>query len=120
MSSLWRILVVLSIALLFTQRVSAHEHDMQRIDGSGAQVVHRVATAEHAHGVSHVSAHCDMLHCVCGHASCCATMCGAHCGALFVAWRFEPWTPDASLPFSTTGPYRAGISHAPPLRPPIV
>lgn len=121
MSSLWRILVVLSIALLFTQRVSAHEQDVQRIAvNNGAQVSHRIATAEHEHRVSHLSAHCDMLHCVCGHASCCATMCGAHCGALFVAWRFEPWTPDASLPSSATGPYRAGISHAPPLRPPIV
>ncbi|MGH8781396.1 hypothetical protein [Paraburkholderia sp.] len=103
---MWRILIVLSIALLFTQRVAAHEHDVQ--------VVHRVATAEHVQGV-----HCDALHCEHSHASCCTTMCGAHCGALFVAYRFEPWTPDASQPPLAAGSRRASISYAPLLRPPI-
>ncbi|SFI48674.1 hypothetical protein SAMN05192543_103313 [Paraburkholderia megapolitana] len=110
-----RVLIVLCAVLLFMQGASAH----MSIAGDDHVVAHRIAGIEHSQVVAGEAAHCAGMHCTHGHGQCCTTMCGAHCGALFAALRFEPWTPTATLPLPLADPHRVGVSYAPLLRPPI-
>ena len=50
---------------------------------------------------------------------CCVATCGIHCGALFVVLQFEPRAPDLTLPSPLPEQRRDGLTHAPPVRPPI-
>jgi hypothetical protein len=58
----------------------------------------------------------------CGHEHgrcCCVATCGVHCGALFIAFQFEPRVPGSTLPPPLPEQRRDGLTHAPPVRPPI-
>jgi hypothetical protein len=51
---------------------------------------------------------------------CCTTSCGVHCGALVDASRMAiPALGPAALPPSRPDAHDDGVSHAPPVRPPI-
>ena len=115
MSLSWRVFIVLCTVLLFMQGASAHVS----ISRDDHVVAHGIASVEHSQIIAGEAARCADMHCAHGHGLCCTTMCGVHCGALFVALRFEPWTPAATLPLPLADPHRVGISYAPLLRPPI-
>ena len=102
-------------ALSCCQGASAHVS----ISRDDHVVAHGIASVEHSQIIAGEAARCADMHCAHGHGLCCTTMCGVHCGALFVALRFEPWTPAATLPLPLADPHRVGISYAPLLRPPI-
>ncbi|MEQ5839571.1 hypothetical protein N0A02_09005 [Paraburkholderia acidicola] len=110
-----RVFIVLCTVLLFMQGASAH----MSIARDDHVVAHSLAGVEHSQVVSDEAVHCAGMHCADGHGPCCMTMCGAHCGALFAALRFEPWTSTATLPLPLADPHRVGVSYAPLLRPPI-
>ena len=122
MTAVWRILIVLCLALSVTQGAFAHVHATEAMVGGAAmQMAHGV---DHAPGVVSGIQHCDTMAASakpCHHDSsfCCATPCGVHCGALFAAFRFEPRASGASLPPALSEPQRAGVTRAPLLRPPI-
>lgn len=85
-----------------------------------------------AHSMAVAAAHCgtaksgDMpntsghgSHGACG-TSCCVVGCGVHCGAPTVALALGMQAPDGAALNVLPAPLRAGITHAPPLPPPIV
>jgi hypothetical protein len=55
-----------------------------------------------------------------GHASCCAQGCGVHCGAPSAETAFAAAIAGDTRPTVFPVALRSGITHAPPLPPPIV
>jgi hypothetical protein len=106
MKLLWRILIVLTFALLGMQSASACEH---------ADAPHALehANAIHRMGDSQAPCHHD-------HAFCCSTACGAHCCALLSGIGASPRVTSSDVPVTHSDPQCAGITRAPPVRPPIV
>ena len=118
MTSLWRLFIVLSLALLTAQGAFANEHATQRA-GAG-----QMMQLDAANAAADAPSHCaDMAAsrepCRHDHSICCMATCGVHCAALFVTFRFEPRVPDALLPRPLPEPRHEGVTHVPPLRPPI-
>ncbi|RDK04474.1 hypothetical protein DLM46_00945 [Paraburkholderia lacunae] len=119
---MWRILIVLSLALFATQGAFAHEDATAPTKSVRAmQIVHSVddastAVSETAHCAGMAASGASCRH---DHSPCCSTSCGAHCGALFAAFAYEPRAFRAALPQSLAQPQRTGVVHAPLLRPPI-
>lgn len=122
MSSVWRILVVLSLALFATQGAFAHEHATAPM--KGARAMQTAQTVDDVSTSAAETAHCaemaaSGMACPHDHSFCCSTSCGAHCGALLFVFAFEPRASGASLPQPLAEPQRTGVIHAPLLRPPI-
>jgi hypothetical protein len=69
----------------------------------------------YSHGLVVPDHPCRHEHCPC----CCVATCGIHCGALFIAFQFEPRVPGSTLPPPLPEQRRDGLTHAPPVRPPI-
>jgi hypothetical protein len=121
MNLLCRMLTVLSLVLLCMQGAFAHEHVRRAMDVSHELTT--VGAEAESHAVPQAHSHCS------GMATtgkpyrhdpiCCAVACGLHCGALFIAFHFEPRIPDASTPQPFAEARRDGVTHAPLLRPPI-
>ncbi|MFC0575204.1 hypothetical protein [Paraburkholderia solisilvae] len=127
MTSFLRFLIVLSLAMLTTQGARAHARDddplrlvvicaHEQVLGRSEEAA-RVETA--ASGPAHLvsvddrqraSHHCCL---------CCMTDCGAHCAALMGNSRFSTHASTKGLAHSRTAPRYAGITRAPPVRPPI-
>lgn len=128
MISLQRFLVVLSLTLLAMQGAFAHvaSHLNHQPSSMHMTMVSSMPMnhAEISGGVTHATSPC-CNDAACGlpgrhdHCACCASACGIHCGALLTAYRFEPRTFAASLPSPLPEPLRDGVTHAPPLKPPI-
>ncbi len=119
--SLRRILIVLSLALLAMQGAFAHEHAVQaRSPGHGIIVT---GAAGQPYTSSHTPSRCATMLaprlCRHGHSSCCAAVCGVHCGAILQTFRFEPRISDTSPPRPLAELRDDGVTHAPPVRPPI-
>lgn len=114
MISMWRILVALSLALLFTQGAFAHSGQVST--GGMVHASHQVSRAPSscpdAVGTGSLCHH--------DHSICCTTACGVHCGAFFTAFHFETRASGGSLPLPVSEPPRDSVAHAPLLRPPIV
>lgn len=119
--SLRRILIVLSLALLAMQGAFAHEHAVQARSPGHSIIV--TGAAGQLYTSSHTSSRCATMlapgSCRHGHSSCCVAACGAHCGAILATFRFEPRISDTSPPRPLTELRDDGVTHAPPLRPPI-
>jgi hypothetical protein len=132
MTFLWRFLIVLPVALLFAQGAFAHEHMTSPVAGAMRMQMQMqmqmkaVSNRIDVQDVMRENAHCAEMAATgmpCRHDClfCCSTSsCGAHCGALLVAFRFEPRVAGRSLPRPLSEPQRTGVTHAPLLRPPIV
>jgi hypothetical protein len=122
MNSVWRILIVLCLALSMTQGVFAHAHVTVATEyGAPMQMTHDL---DNVAGVVSETPHCNSMAasampCRHDHSFCCSTSCGVHCGALFAAFRVEPHADGTSLPPPLSEPQRAGVTRAPLLRPPI-
>src|SRR5258708_36346958 len=122
MTPLWRMVIVLSLALLTMRGASAHEHAQHSM--STAHATHMTAVHADSRAASQIPLHCSdttatSAPCRHDHSICCTTACGVHCGALFIAFRFEPRASDSLLPRPFSEPRHDGVTHAPPLRPPI-
>ncbi|MFP3569339.1 hypothetical protein [Paraburkholderia sp. SIMBA_030] len=122
MTSLWRILLVLTLALFAAQGAFAHEHATAPMQG--ARAMQTVQPADGAFATVGETANCASMAavgvpCQHDHSLCCLNPCGTHCGALFVVFAFEPRASGASLPQALADPQRIGVTHAPLLRPPI-
>ncbi|MBN3855928.1 hypothetical protein G3N59_21340 [Paraburkholderia sp. Ac-20340] len=82
-------------------------------------------TAQIDHGVAHsldrldYSNRPDTSDCR-HHAGCCSQGCGSHCGAPPLASHVDHYTRAHDAPSVPVAALRAGITHAPPLPPPIV
>ncbi|SDG84610.1 hypothetical protein SAMN05216466_105388 [Paraburkholderia phenazinium] len=121
MNFLTRLLLLLSLALLTAHGASAHERAVDSQHMAMPSVEGAFGTAANA------PAHCPGSEATasgepCGHdhaPCCCVVTCGVHCGALFVAFQFEPHALDSAHPQSLPEPRRDGLTHAPPVRPPI-
>lgn len=124
MTFVWRILVVMFLALCATQGAFAHEHATTPMESAAAMQL-APAGGDTTASTAIETAHCaDMaaarLPCHHDHSFCCSTSCGAHCGALFVVFRFEPRVAETSVPPPLSEPQRAGVTLEPLLRPPII
>ncbi|WP_091996198.1 hypothetical protein [Paraburkholderia lycopersici] len=117
MKFLCRFLLACLFALFAVRSATACEH-MQR-------------SALPPQAVAAASAHCETAnagdatqtgrhgsHGACS-ATCCVAGCGAHCGALPVAISFDARTTGRTVLAILPAALRAGITHAPPLPPPI-
>lgn len=116
-----RLLLLLSLALIAAHGASAHEHeaDSQEMAMSSAGVA--LVTAADASSYCPAST-APAAGQPCGHdhaPCCCVTTCGIHCGALLVAFQFEPHALDSAHPRALPELRRDGLTHAPPVRPPI-
>ncbi|MDE1183083.1 hypothetical protein [Paraburkholderia sp.] len=138
MTSFRRILIVLSLsllALLATRGAYAHDcgsmpqHAAMRMNPV-AHLAHLALAARSPAVMSSRNAlhdtpptHCADRHCNGHQASCCTTMCGAHCSALSSALLntsgFDAHSSGASPPLAFATPSRVSLTHAPLLRPPI-
>lgn len=122
MNSVWRIFIVLCLALLMTQGAFAHTHaTAANENGAPMQMAHG---GDNAREVVSETPHCDgmaasAVPCHHDHSFCCSTACGVHCGALFAVLRFEPHAGESSLPPPLSEAQRTGVTRAPLLRPPI-
>jgi hypothetical protein len=123
-----RFLIVLSLALLAMQGAFAYER-MMPMPGDGAAMQRRGVTGDVSapHVASSLPPHCETTAAAeppCNHdrdhCACCTAACGVHCAVLLSAWRFEPPSLDATLPPPLAELRRDGLTHAPPLPPPIV
>jgi len=136
MASLWRVVIVLSFALLSMQGAQAHAlqqsqfgdatpHRALRHSGHAMQAEHTDALAfsrcadefADANPGGHAPAPFNHHH---GHCPCCVAGCGVHCGAMLAAFGFAGQAPDDSLPRTHPVSRYDGITRAPPVRPPIV
>ncbi|WP_322032301.1 hypothetical protein [Paraburkholderia sp. J76] len=110
---------VFCVFALFAVRGAAACEHTQRI-GHAAHGM--VAAADHcgtAKAVGMTNTHGHGSHGACG-AGCCVAGCGVHCGAPPVASALGLHVPAGSPLNVLPVPLRAGITHAPPLPPPIV
>jgi hypothetical protein len=109
MSLVVRFLLVCGFALFCMRAAVACGHEAPVPDGvrvvAGARVI--------------VEAACDAQHRAHG-AGCCVVSCAMHCVLLPVALRLNIGPSVRAQPFSLPEPLRSGITHAPPLPPPIV
>ena len=116
MKSLWRILVVLMLALPCMQGASACEHHHDA--ALRAVTVHESMPAN--------VVHCDMSmptrdsSCHRTHSLCCMTVCGAHCSALLSSVGAALRIASSQMLDADSDPARASVTRAPPVRPPIV
>jgi hypothetical protein len=121
-----RLLIVLALALLAMQGASAQVRTAQLPPTQ--MMLTMVAQTDHSkatHAAVAAASHCPGV--ATGHAAggnhddCpgCPSACGIHCGALLAAYRLEPRAFHASLPSPLSEPLRGGVTHAPPVRPPI-
>jgi hypothetical protein len=130
-----RLLILISLTLLFAHVAFAHaafahgelsnEQAAQTfsmaMETSSAANVPLAASAVPVHcpadspGLAASGQPCGHDHSLC----CCVATCGIHCGALFIVLQFEPRAPDSTLPSPLPEQRRDGLTHAPPVRPPI-
>jgi len=125
-----RLLILISLTLLFAHAAFAHgelsnEQAAQTfsmaMETSSAANVSLAASAVPVHcpadspGLAASGQPCGHDHSLC----CCVATCGIHCGALFIVLQFEPRAPDSTLPLPLPEQRRDGLTHAPPVRPPI-
>ncbi|BCF87554.1 hypothetical protein [Paraburkholderia largidicola] len=114
MKSLWRILIVLALALLGMQGASACEH--HRDASLQAMSVHTNAIhRDTSTNTSDSTSSCHRMHSLC-----CMTACGTHCGALLSNIGMAMRMASSDLPGADSDPARASVTRAPPVRPPIV
>ncbi|MBN3755409.1 hypothetical protein G3N95_20870 [Paraburkholderia sp. Tr-20389] len=118
MKSLWRILIVLTLALLGMQGASAceHRHDVS----PRAMSMHASAPAPVVHCVTSTDTSDPTAPCHRTHSLCCLTLCGAHCSALLSSMGMSARIASSDLPGIDSDPARASVTRAPPVRPPIV
>jgi hypothetical protein len=114
-------LIVLSLALLAMQGAFTHEQAVPaRSPGHGIVIT---GAAGQPYTSSGTPSRCATMlapgSCRHGHSSCCVAACGAHCGVILETFRFEPRISDTSPPRHLTELLNDGVTHAPPLRPPI-
>jgi hypothetical protein len=118
-----RLLLLISLALFTAHGVSAHEHvtDLQNmsmpISSAESALVTTADASSHCLGsVASASGHpCGRDHAPC----CCVTTCGVHCGALLAVFQFESHALDSAHPQPLPELRQDGLTHAPPVRPPI-
>ncbi|SEJ27430.1 hypothetical protein [Paraburkholderia diazotrophica] len=119
MTLLSRILIVLTLALLGMQGASACEHEHAS----------QPPRTMHSHESMRVVAmHCDVSMdtrdagspCSHSHSLCCMTMCGVHCSAMLSGAGVPARMSSADVPVPRSDPACAGVTRAPPVRPPIV
>lgn len=121
MHFLKRLLLLLSLALLAAHGASAHEHQADSpemtMSSAGAALVTTADASSHCPASMTPAAGqpCGHDHAPC----CCIPTCGIHCGALLVAFQFEPHAFDSAHPQPLPELRRDGLTHAPPVRPPI-
>ena len=132
-----RLLILFSFALFSAHGAFAHvAHAQGELSNEHAAqmsgMVMETSSAANANvtpAASGVPAHCPAYspspvasgH-PCGHdhaLCCCVATCGIHCGALFVVLQFEPRAPASTLPSPLPEQRRDGLTHAPPVPPPI-
>ncbi|MPW16270.1 hypothetical protein GCT13_04830 [Paraburkholderia sp. CNPSo 3157] len=122
MTLLSRILIVLTLALLGMQGASACEHE-HASPSPRAMRMHESMRV--------VAMHCDAsmdtldtrdagAPCRHAHSLCCMTMCGVHCSAMLSGAGVPARISSANVPVPRSDPARAGVTRAPPVRPPIV
>lgn len=118
MPFLCRLILACLFALFAVRGATACEH-MQRI----AQKPNAVVVASDHCGTTKpaemTNASGNGSHGACG-TSCCVAGCGVHCGAPPVVSALGMPAPGGSTLAVLPVPMRAGITHAPPLPPPIV
>ncbi|WP_213300553.1 hypothetical protein [Paraburkholderia sacchari] len=118
MTFLCRLLVVGLLALLAMSGASACEPAQQDASSSPvSHVAHRAVAADDHCGVTEPASTHDRC---AGHANDCAASCCGHCAAPPVGTRIGTGVPERSPRFAPSAALRAGITHAPPLPPPIV
>jgi hypothetical protein len=112
MGILCRFLLVCVFALLGMRGANACEH-----------MPHDAVSVSHVtHAQAMQRAHCsgvDRTGCT-HHAGCCSVGCGLHCWAPTLESRIDTHTSAHDAPSVRVAALRAGITHAPPLPPPIV
>lgn len=119
MTLLCRFFVVCLFALFAVRGASACE-SMPHRQTAGAHVMPMTsAPCVMAGDAGHGSHGGNCSHSGNCHASCCAAGCG-HCGALPATLGFDMRMPGRAASGSLDVALRAGITHAPPLPPPIV
>jgi len=118
MAFLRRLLLVGLLAFFAASGASACEHAQRGVALSTVTLVaHPVARASDRCGVTeHASPYGGCT----GHMNGCAASCCVHCGAPPVGTRIGTGVPGRSPRFALASALRAGITHAPPLPPPIV
>lgn len=112
MTFLCRLLIVSLFALFAVRGAAACEHATSAIVAPCAVSV----AGEHGGVVGNAGHH---SHSGCP-GECCVAGCGLHCAAPLVEARFDAHLDGASGPPVFLDSHRAGITHAPPLPPPIV
>jgi hypothetical protein len=122
MSSIWRMFVVVSLALVFAQ--GAFAHAAQPVNPGAVTYVGTTGAAHAVHDISRAPSHCSEAGvanrpCHHDHSICCTSACGVHCGALFAAFHFETRASGDAQPLPFSEPPRESVAHAPLLRPPI-
>jgi hypothetical protein len=110
MSLVFRFLLVSAFVLLGMRTAAACGHEAPVPDGV------RVVAGAHAL----VKGACDEAHCACGAACCDVVSCAMHCVVPPTGLSFHAGSLAGTLPVSLPEPLRSGITHAPPLPPPIV
>jgi hypothetical protein len=130
-----RLLILISLTLLFAHVAFAHAA-FAHGELSNEQAAQTFSMALETSSAANVplAASVAPVHCPacspglaasgqpCGHGHslcCCVATCGIHCGALFIVLQFEPRAPDSTLPSPLPEQRRDGLTHAPPVRPPI-
>jgi hypothetical protein len=118
MTSLWRILIALMLALPGMQGASACEH--HRDASAHARTVHDSMQAHASPCASSTNPNDSNSSCHRTHSLCCMSTCGIHCGALMSSAGMSPRVTTADRPKVGSDPARASFTRAPPVRPPIV
>ncbi|MFP6558231.1 hypothetical protein WJ542_07860 [Paraburkholderia sp. B3] len=109
MNLVFRFLLVCAFALLGMRTATACGHEAPVSDGE------RVVAGAHAL----VKAACHEAHGACD-ADCCVVSCAMHCVLPTTGLCFDTEPGAGAQVVSLSEPLRAGITHAPPLPPPIV
>jgi hypothetical protein len=125
MTLLSRILIVLTLALLGMQGASACEHEhaspspspraMRMHESMRAVAMHCDASMDMRVAMHDAGSTCSQAHSVC-----CMTMCGVHCSAMLSGASVPARMSSANVQPPRSDPARAGVTRAPPVRPPIV
>jgi hypothetical protein len=118
MTFLFRLILVGLLALFVVRGASACESMQRGADlSSAAHAALQVRAAGDRCGVTERTG--SHSHRAC-HASCCAAGCGVHCCAPLTEAHIDARMPVRATLFVHAAALRAGITHAPPLPPPIV
>lgn len=118
MKSFWRILVALTFVLLGMQGASACEHHHD--DAPRAVRVHQPVHEYAVHCATSTNTDNSNSSCHRTHSLCCMSACGAHCSALLSSIGVTARIASVDVPGVGSDPARAGVTRAPPVRPPIV